>query len=139
MSLIAIDHLIWKRYLQRELTPHKVTLKQFYLLGDLARQGVLYPMDIAEMLFCDRPTASVVIRNLVKRGWVRREMDPDNAKHVQVRITPEGRDKLQGIQREREKHRRREDPLGCFSKSEISALEQLLWRLREHLTRVTGS
>jgi DNA-binding MarR family transcriptional regulator len=137
MGLIAVTHLIWKRYLQRRLTPHGISLKQYYLLDELRRHGDLHPMQIAEMLYCDRPTASVVIRNLVKKGWAEREMDPDNARHVLVRLAPEGRKKLKQIGPPGKALAAAEDPLACFSESEIGALTRLLGRLHGHLRDIT--
>ena len=137
MSLIAVNHLIWKRHLQRELTPYNISLKQYYILLELNRNGVLHPMQIAEMLFCDRPTVSVVVRNLTKHGWVKRKMDPENAKHVQVILTSRGREKLEEIQRSEKALKPKQDPLSCFSRSEITTLRQMLKRMHDHLLVIT--
>ena len=138
MALIALNHLIWKRYLQRRLSPHGVSLKQYYLLVELCSRGVLYPMQIAELLFCDRPTASVVIRNLVKHGWATREMDPDNARHVRIRLAPEGHKILQQIGPPNETLVSTQDPLACFTRNEARTLGKLLGRQHEHLLEITA-
>ena len=137
MALLAIDHLMWKRHLQRKLTPHGISLKQHYLLSELRRNGVLQPARIAEMLFCDRPTVSVVLRNLVKKGWVSRKPDPENAKQVLVSLTPEGRGKVEEIEGSENAFASAPDPLACFIPSEVKELQQLLRRLHDHLLEVT--
>ena len=75
MPRLSVAFLTWRRHLQRHLVPFGITLKQVYVLRQLVRREFLYPSKIAEMLFCDRPTATVVIRNLGKQGWVVREKD----------------------------------------------------------------
>ena len=79
---IGVISLMWKRYLQKQLLPHNITLKQTYLLKQLIRVDFLYPAKISELLFCDRPTASVIIGNLVKNGWVQKDHDTENKKRV---------------------------------------------------------
>jgi DNA-binding MarR family transcriptional regulator len=49
------------------------------------------------MLFCDRLTATVVIKNMEKQGWVRRDMDPDDSRRIKVTIESGGRTKLEDI------------------------------------------
>ncbi len=74
------------------------------------------------MLFCDRPTASVIIRNMIKLGWVRRDKDPDNAKHVQVKLTPKGKSKIRVIQGEKPEKNSKVKPLESFTNEEIKTL-----------------
>ncbi|MFC1715772.1 MarR family winged helix-turn-helix transcriptional regulator [Candidatus Poribacteria bacterium] len=139
MGRLTVVHLTWKRHLQRQIVPYGITLKQLYLLRQLARNDYLYPADIAEMLFCDRPTATVVIKNMEKRGWLCRTRDPDNKKRIRVSITNEGRQKRQELQSARgDQHLTSFDPLSCFSSDETETLEKLLQRLQEHLSQLRG-
>ncbi len=98
MAQFARIFLSWRRYLQRRLNPSGLTLKQLYVLRQLLRDDYLYPSDIAEMLFCDRPTASVVLDNLEKHGWIRREQEEENRKYTRVFITANGKEKLASVQ-----------------------------------------
>lgn len=97
ISRIGIIHLTWSRQLQRQLLPHGLSIKQLHVLQELLRQEVLNPSAIADMLFCDRPTATVVIRNLEKKGWIKKERDPLNGRQFQVVITSAGRTKVEQI------------------------------------------
>ncbi len=94
---IGIISLLWKRYLQKQLLPHNITLKQMFLLKQLIRVDYLYPAKIAELLFCDRPTVSVIIRNLVKNGWVQKDNDPENRKRIRISITLQGAKKVNQV------------------------------------------
>jgi DNA-binding MarR family transcriptional regulator len=94
---IGVISQLWKRYLQKQLLPHNITLKQIYLLKQLIRFDFLYPARIAELLFCDRPTASVIIGNLVKRGWVQKKPDSENKKRVRISITLLGAKKVNQV------------------------------------------
>jgi DNA-binding MarR family transcriptional regulator len=136
MSRLGVAFLTWRRYLQRQLLPYGITLKQQFVLRQLARQGCLYPADIAEMLFCDRPTATVILDNLEKQGWVRREKDPANRKYVQVFLTSQGKSKLEELE---EKPKADFDPLACLSPEEVDQLEALLVKLCRHLKQVESA
>ena len=94
---IDIISLMWKRHLQKQLLPHNITLKQIYLLKHLMRIDFLHPARIAELLFCDRPTASVIIGNLVKKGWVQKNHDPENRKRFRISITLLGAKKVNQV------------------------------------------
>jgi DNA-binding MarR family transcriptional regulator len=134
MGAIAVSELLWKRHLQRTLERHEVTLKQYYVLRQLSRRPHLHPAEIATGLFCDRPTASVVIANLEKRGWLVRARDEANHKRALVRLTEAGRAKLAAVDANPPNPQRPGlDPLACFDESELAQLAALLPRLRAHL------
>jgi DNA-binding MarR family transcriptional regulator len=130
MSRLGVAFLTWRRYLQKGLAPHGITLKQQYVLRQLAKTDYLYPSDIAVMLFCDRPTASVILDNLEKQGWIRREKDSENRKFLRISITPAGKTKLQELTAIQPLPF---DPLACFSEEEIQQFEALLAKLNKHL------
>lgn len=130
--------LTWRRSLQKGYSPHGVTLKQAYLLRKLSSRDFLHPSEIAEMLFCDRPTATVIIRNLARQGWVTREPDPNDRKRGRIRITPAGRAKHLDIRRDDSKPERQFDPAGCFTDEERLQFERLLRKLEKHVRSFSG-
>ena len=97
MTLIARIHLTWKRHLERALVGQDVTLKQYHLLVQLDEHEYLHPAQVAEELFCDRPTASVILRNMEKRGWISRRPDPVDKRQVRIRLLAAGRRKMERI------------------------------------------
>jgi DNA-binding MarR family transcriptional regulator len=133
MQHLSVAFLTWRRYLQRRMVPYNITLKQLYVLGQLEKRAFLYPSQIAEMLFCDRPTATVVIKNMEKHGWVERQRDPQDRRQMRIMVTGQGRDKLAEIKRSRPASL--VDPLACFSAEEIGELDRLLARLNQHLEK----
>lgn len=134
MSKLGIIYLTWSRLLQKDLVPHKITLKQQYVLGQLAKKDFLYPSQIADMLFCDRPTATVIIKNMERAKWVRRERDTENAKQIRIYLTEEGRQKLaslKGISGSEDMDRY--DPLNCLTAEERQQLDTLLTKVLSHI------
>ena len=137
MEAIGIVFLTWKRYCQRLILPHGVTLKQFEVLRQLRKHGSLNPSEIANMLFCDRPTATVVIRNMEKQGWVKRESSADDSRRVNVTLQPAGADKLEEIGWDEPRSRsQRFRPTACLTVSEREEFSRLLGKLNEHLARI---
>lgn len=133
MSKLGVIFLTWRRYLQRDLISHKITLKQLHVLRQLERRVFLYPSQIADMLFCDRPTATVVIKNMERDGWVAKEKDPVNSKQIKVFLTPEGRQKLASLENRAKPPEKEIDPLDCFSDDEKQLFDQLLNKLGRHM------
>jgi DNA-binding MarR family transcriptional regulator len=133
MSRLGVAFLTWRRYLQRNLAPYGITLKQHYVLRQLDQNEYLFPSDIAEALFCDRPTATVILDNLEKQGWVRRETDPDNRKYTRISITPGGREKLAELQALPDVDF---DPLDPFTEEELREFSRLLTKLNHHLDQI---
>ncbi len=132
---VTIVSLTWKRYLQRVLVPYDITLKQAYVLRELARRDFLYPAQLANMLFCDRPTATVIVRNMKRRGWVAREKEAQNRKYVRIRITEAGKEKLAELAQSLVSENLF-DPLACFSEAEVKELERLIDKLNNHFKKI---
>ncbi len=128
MSRLGIVFLTWRRHLESEIRPYGITLKQLYLLRRLAGKE-LRPSEIADMLFCDRPTATVVIDNMKRYGWVTSEADISDGRQRIVRLTKAGKEKLKGLENMPEEAI---DPLACFTEEERNELERLLRKLQEH-------
>jgi DNA-binding MarR family transcriptional regulator len=137
MRHLSFAFLTWRRYQQRRLVPFGITLKQLHVLRQLSRNDYLYPSQIAEMLFCDRPTATVVVRNMVRQGWVTREQDEQDRRQVRVILTAKGRAKLGEVTRTQPSEVERQiDPLEHFDKDEIAELDRLLTKLNERLRQI---
>jgi DNA-binding MarR family transcriptional regulator len=136
MDRLGIAFLTWRRYLQRKLVPHGITLKQAFVLRQLVKRDFLYPSQIARLLFCDRPTATVIVRNMERQGWVTRRKDTENQKYVRVNITERGKEKLAEIRPHLEITESSFDPLACCSEKEMEELEKLLTKLNKHLSAI---
>ena len=121
--------LSWRRYLQRHVAKAGCSIQQYHVLRQLRRRDCLRPSDIAAMLFCDRPTASVVIHNLRAAGWVSVMPDPANGKQRQVRITEEGVRILTAAEALLSEVRAAFDPISCLTDDEARQLSGLLRKM----------
>lgn len=133
---IGVISLMWKRYLQKQLLPHNITLKQTYLLKQLIRVDFLYPAKISELLFCDRPTASVIIGNLVKNGWVQKDHDPENKKRVRISITLLGAKKVNQVLEAGYQGDKSLDPKNILTEKEMKILEGALIKLQKTIEKM---
>lgn len=145
-SFLALSQMaqvihMFKRYRQVHVTAFGVTVPQFNALVQLDRYGELNPSQIADLLFSDRPTTTVVIKNLERRGWVERDRDEANRKYVVIRITEAGKDKLRELREAEESQCGDFEPLSCFTEEELSQLQAMLDKLILHfrdLPTITG-
>jgi DNA-binding MarR family transcriptional regulator len=134
MGKMGTAFLTWRRYLQKLVAEHEITLKQFSVLRRLSSVEFLHPSEVAEILFCDRPTATVIINNMRKYGWVESKKDPANRKFQQIFLTSKGQHKLEEINTsEKLQQNHLFDPLACFSEEEKTEFDRLLRKLNQHL------
>lgn len=136
MARLGVTFLAWRKHHQKGLAPHGINLKHMYVLRQLTKREFLYPAEIAEMLFCDRPTATVIIDTMEKHGWVRRGKDPADGKRVCVSLSKGGREKLASL--DAAAPTKTFDPLSCFSTDEKAQFEELLIKLHRHIKANVG-
>ena len=136
METIGIVSLKWKRHWQKRIHPFGLTLQQFHLLRKLRENGSMFPSEIADILFCDRPTATVIIKNMEKKGWVKRRPDAKDYRRFHIALESSGEDKLDEITAVFDPHMKSLHPLDCFNPDERRRLNELLGRLKIHLDRI---
>jgi DNA-binding MarR family transcriptional regulator len=137
MKSIGAASLVWKRYAQKNIHPYGVTINQYEVLRQLKQRGTLYPSGIAEILFCDRSTATVVIKNMEKEGWVERQTDSEDLRRFNVTLSPAGLEKFKEVPWDTPEFRKtRFKPTACFSEEEKGQLVSLLAKLNAHLETI---
>jgi DNA-binding MarR family transcriptional regulator len=137
MASLGNCFLTWRRYLKRQIARYEITLKQSHVLDRLQHQEYLLPSEIADILYCHRPTATLVVSNLEKQGWVERRPDPEDGRQTRVVITEKGRTKSAEIrQHVWQPLASSFHPLACFGSEEVDELESLIDRLYAHLERI---
>lgn len=136
MACLAESFLLWRRYCQLRIKPLGLSLKQAFVLGQLA-QSDLNPSQVADLLFTDRATVSVMLQTMTKRGWIRKEKDPANRKFVRISITQGGRQKLEELRDLEKQLPPREDPFKGFSLQEKADLHRLAMKLRTRMETLT--
>lgn len=83
--------------LNRHLAQSNVTLSQFGVMEALLHLGPLNQRSLGRKLLKSGGNITMVIDNLEKHGWVRRERHPDDRRSVLVYLTDEGRDFITGF------------------------------------------
>lgn len=135
-ELLGHCHLMWKRLCSRACLPHGISLKQRYVL-ELLAEGPLSPGDIADALFCDKPTASVIIANLAKQGWVSKEADENDKRRAMIHLGKKGREKLDDLRKTRASEQN-SSPFACLDPQEKEILRALLKKVHAHLESMDG-
>jgi MarR family 2-MHQ and catechol resistance regulon transcriptional repressor len=76
--------------MHRHLAQFKLTVSQFGVLETLYHLGPLYQKEIGQKILKTRGNMTMVIDNLEKRDLVVRENDPNDRRHIRVRLTTDG-------------------------------------------------
>lgn len=130
MAKLGNVFLSRRRQLQKRIQPFGCTLKQHHVLRKLSRAAYLTPSEIADELFCDKPTASVIIANLHKYGWIRKEANPENRRSYRMHITDEGLEKLEETSKALQSA---QNPLKGLSDEEKAQLYDLLQKIQNNV------
>lgn len=126
--------LEWRRYHQRRLQPFGITIQQYSLMREIAKSGSMCANQAADFLHCDRPTLSVIIANLQKKGFIDRLTDENDRRKCAIAITEAGLAELKRIRRDITPVESR--PFDCLTPQQLSQLETLLAAGREHLKKI---
>ncbi|KAA9158069.1 MarR family transcriptional regulator [Amycolatopsis acidicola] len=92
MRLRRVAHHL-ETELRRELAAFGIELWEMELLGALKRAGEPYQLSAGELLRRMRVTSGGVtkrVAGLERKGWVRRDIDPDDRRQILVSLTDEG-------------------------------------------------
>ena len=74
---------------------HQLTPTQFSVLETLYSKGDLRIQDLIDSILATSGNMTVVIRNMVRDGWITRETDPEDRRAYLVSITAAGRKKIE--------------------------------------------
>jgi len=119
-----------RRFLKTGLASKDLTFNQYNLLQLLVQNPVMLPSELADQLTINRPTVTVILRNLEKKGWIERRTDPEIRRNVQVRLTETGREKAETVRAWMIRAKGSFDPLVGLSETELEMLESLLERIQ---------
>lgn len=79
---------------------HDISVTQCHALEALAERGPQRSLALADALRLDKSTTTRVVDALVRKGYVERAPDPDDARAVSLKITRSGRGLYEKIHRE---------------------------------------
>jgi MarR family 2-MHQ and catechol resistance regulon transcriptional repressor len=77
--------------------PARLTITQFGVLEALFHLGPMCPSAIAGKVLKSAGNLTLVIDNLTKAGWVRRERNPDDRRYLTIHLTKSGRGYISGL------------------------------------------
>jgi DNA-binding MarR family transcriptional regulator len=128
-----------KRRLHAEnLRPYGLTLKQLFLLQWARAEGRLSPSEAARLLFCDRPTATVIVGNCVKKGWLSRRRSKEDGRAIVLELSGEGRALLELVEAEGRLELGIGDPLDALGAGEREAFEASLKKVYRRANELFG-
>ena len=76
-----------------------LTRSQWWVLTHLYRRDGLVQAELAEILEIERPTLGRLLDRLEAKGWLRRELDPDDRRVKRVYLTNEVKPAMQSLRR----------------------------------------
>jgi DNA-binding MarR family transcriptional regulator len=71
---------------------YDISVTQCYALSAIIRHGPMTLNELAALLYLDKSTASRVVGSLVKKGYVSRSEDPEDARALRLKATKKGHD-----------------------------------------------
>jgi MarR family 2-MHQ and catechol resistance regulon transcriptional repressor len=91
----ASDSLLGR--ISLELERQGLTTGQFGVLETLLHLGPMCQRTLGQKLLRSGGNITMVVDNLEKHGWVRRERQEDDRRMVVIHLTPQGRKLIEGI------------------------------------------
>lgn len=83
----------FKPYEAKAAKEYGLTPTQFSVLETLYSKGELRIQDLIEKMLATSGNMTVVIRNMVRDGWISRTCDPKDRRSFFLKLTPAGRRK----------------------------------------------
>src|SRR3954449_2637233 len=83
------------RRLRKAHTEHKLSPRQFHLLGLLHDRGALTQRELGTLMHVDPSILVTLLNPLEADGYLSRERDPDDRRRHVVTITPRGEQQLE--------------------------------------------
>ncbi len=124
-------YLALHRRTEARFAAHGVTADQFVLLATLERGQALTQRELARRMASDPSTVRAMLVLLAKRGFVRRDSHPTDARARTVALTPLGQRTFRQLWRAGEPIRER--MLGALGADEADTLVGMLGRIAESL------
>ena len=91
----ASDSITYR--IHKYLSSVRLTLSQFAVLEALYHLGPLYQKEIGQKLLRSSGNITMVIDNLEKRGYVKRERQKEDRRFMMVRLTDEGFEQISKV------------------------------------------
>ncbi len=123
--------------LQQRLKAYDITPEQWSVLLHISRGNGMIQKDIAEQAGKDHPTTTRILDQLLKKGFVTKQTDPNDRRAFLVFSTPEGQQLLEetiAIE-----HSVTKEVQDCMTEQDFSKFMELLHRLNAHAAYLINS
>jgi len=87
-TLAAAVRRILKQVVWARLTPYGLSPQQFWVILVLLEKGPSSLHPLAQQVWMDDPTASRVVKAMVKSGWLTTKPDPRHGRRILIDIAP---------------------------------------------------
>jgi len=121
----AADSLLGRMSLG--LNQRGLTMGQFGVLETLLHLGPMCQRTLGHKLLRSGGNITLVVDNLEKHGWVRREPQEDDRRMIAVHLTPQGRKLIEGVFPEHAQAIRRE--MSVLTQQEQESLRRICRKL----------
>jgi DNA-binding MarR family transcriptional regulator len=132
--LLALLGQYAMRRLRETHTEHKLSPRQFHLLGLLHDRGPTAQRELASLMDIDRSALVLLLNPLESDGYIARARDADDRRRHVVSLTREGKKQLdRAAQAQRDVE---EELFASLTSSQRAELRELLLTIRSHITAV---
>ena len=89
IHLLRIHHQVQRRE-SAQLAEYNLTLPQFDVLAQLAREEGITQQTLADRLLVTKGNVCGLMERMVEQGWIERRADPDDRRAYMLYLTPQG-------------------------------------------------
>ncbi len=79
------------------LVKYKLNHKKYRILTYILNAKKCSPSTLSDQLHYDRPTITILIKQLEEDGWIKREVNQLNRRYIEITLTPEGERKMEAL------------------------------------------
>lgn len=87
-TLAAAVRRVLKQVVWARLAPYGLSPQQFWVMLVLHEQGPSSLHPLAQQVWMDDPTASRVVKAMVKQGWLTAKPDPRHGRRILIELAP---------------------------------------------------
>jgi DNA-binding MarR family transcriptional regulator len=121
-------------YINKELAQHDIGSSQYLVLLALNENDCVHQETLSKNLYLDKATITRSVTKLMKRGYVKREVDPEDRRAYILHITNKGRKLVPEIRKVLDQTST--IFLSGFSTQEKAAVLELLKRMHQNITEI---
>ncbi len=130
--LVKLAYVAMRRELEASVREAGITPTQWQALGVLCHMPGLTHTQLMEHLAIEPPSVTSLVNGMQRKGWIRWEKSPADARAKRLFLTPAGRRLIDSLRKATEPIERR--MAAALNESERETLRSLLRTLVESLT-----